>query len=112
MSLKALLPHMGLVVSHGGSGTTLHPLAEGLHFVLPQGADQFSNAQVIADTGLGIRLLNEELTADSVGELSAALRHALIGGRRLPAAGTHEGIGPVEASCGRGGANTKGRAEE
>lgn len=74
VSAHALLPHVDLVVSHGGSATTLETLAQGLpHLVLPQGADQFSNAQVVVDAGLGVRLLPSEVTAEAVGEQAAAL---------------------------------------
>ena len=33
---------------------------------VPQGADQFMNARRIVKTGLGLRLMPEELTADAV----------------------------------------------
>ncbi|MEV6480029.1 glycosyltransferase [Streptomyces sp. NPDC051576] len=69
-----LLPHVDLVVSHGGSGTTLESLAHGLpHLVIPQGADQFSNAQMVVDAGAGRRVLPADLTADVVFEHARAL---------------------------------------
>ena len=53
-----LLPHCHAVVAHGGSGTTLAALAHGLPLlVLPQGANQFWNAERCAALGVGIRLL-------------------------------------------------------
>jgi UDP:flavonoid glycosyltransferase YjiC (YdhE family) len=62
-----VLSHADLVVSHGGSGTTLETMARGLpHLVLPQGADQFSNAQVVSDAGLARRILPSELTSEAV----------------------------------------------
>lgn len=70
----AALPHVDLLVGHGGSGTMLETLAHGLpQLVLPQSADQFANAQVIADAGLGHQLLPAEVTAEAVGEHAAAL---------------------------------------
>ena len=42
-----------LVVHHGGSGTVLAALAAGVpQLVIPTGADQFVNADRLADTGL------------------------------------------------------------
>jgi UDP:flavonoid glycosyltransferase YjiC (YdhE family) len=63
----ALLPRVDLVVHHGGSGTTLGALANGLpQLVLPQGADQFNNAEAVVTSGAGAQLLPTELTADAV----------------------------------------------
>ncbi|RSM39847.1 glycosyltransferase [Amycolatopsis balhimycina DSM 5908] len=63
----ALLPHVDLVVHHGGSGTTLGAFGAGLpQLLLPQGADQFSNAAAVLAAGAGDRLLGAEVTADAV----------------------------------------------
>jgi UDP:flavonoid glycosyltransferase YjiC (YdhE family) len=62
-----LLPHVDVVVHHGGSGTTLGALAVGApQLVLPQGADQFANAEAVTVAGAGLRLLADELSADAV----------------------------------------------
>ncbi|WP_370970600.1 glycosyltransferase [Amycolatopsis sp. cg9] len=62
-----LLPHVDLVVHHGGSGTTLGAFGAGLpQLLLPQGADQFSNADAVVAAGVGARLLAAEVTADAV----------------------------------------------
>jgi hypothetical protein len=69
-----LLPHLDVVVHHGGSGTMLGALAHGLpQLLLPHGADQFMNAQALIDSGAGLRLLPEEITADAVAEAVQAL---------------------------------------
>ena len=69
-----LLPHADLVVHHGGSGTTLGALAQGLpQLVLPQGADQFINADVIAGAGLGSALRGAEATSEAIGAAAAQL---------------------------------------
>ncbi|MFD2466606.1 glycosyltransferase [Amycolatopsis silviterrae] len=69
-----LLPHVDLVVHHGGSGTTLGAFAAGVpQLVLPQGADQFTNADAVIEAGAGAKLLGDELTADAVREASARL---------------------------------------
>jgi UDP:flavonoid glycosyltransferase YjiC (YdhE family) len=61
-----------LVVHHGGSGTTLGALAVGVpQLVLPQGADQFANAEALASTGAGLRL--DEVSADAVTEHARTL---------------------------------------
>jgi MGT family glycosyltransferase len=50
----ALLPHLDLVVSHGGSGTVIGALAYGVpQIVIPLGADQMLNANRVDDTGAG-----------------------------------------------------------
>lgn len=65
----AAISHAGLVVHHGGSGTTLGALAAGVpQLLLPQGADQFANADALVAAGAALRLLPGELTADAVAE--------------------------------------------
>ena len=62
-----LLPRCDVVVAHGGSGTTLAALALGLPLLLlPQGANQFENAERCAALGVGIRLLPEQVSAAAV----------------------------------------------
>ncbi|HKS47952.1 MAG TPA: glycosyltransferase [Amycolatopsis sp.] len=72
-----LLPQADLVVHHGGSGTTLGALANGLpQLVLPQGADQFSNAEVVTAAGAGDQLLGGDQSAEAV---TAKVNHLLTG---------------------------------
>lgn len=62
-----LLPRCDVVVAHGGSGTTLAALVHGLPMlVLPQGANQFWNAERCAALGVGTRLLPGEVDPESV----------------------------------------------
>jgi UDP:flavonoid glycosyltransferase YjiC (YdhE family) len=75
VTLRAWVPqaevvsHADLVVHHGGSGTTLGALAAGVpQLVLPQGADQFANAEALLAAGAARRLLPGELSADAVTE--------------------------------------------
>jgi UDP:flavonoid glycosyltransferase YjiC (YdhE family) len=69
-----LLAHADLVAHHGGSGTTIAAMGHGVpQLVLPQGADQFRNAQIVANTGLGVQLVGEEFTADAVHEAAVKL---------------------------------------
>lgn len=82
-----LLPHCDAVVAHGGSGTTLAALAHGLpSLLLPQGADQLSNARRVAGAGAGTLLPRSDVTPDAV---RAAVRSLLsepgyrVGARRL-----------------------------
>ena len=92
VSQAELLPHADVVVHHGGSGTTLGALAAGApQLVLPQGADQFANADAVAASGAGLRLLPDELSADAVAEHVRALlaRH---GGHRDAARAVAEEI--------------------
>lgn len=76
-----LWPHVDVVVHHGGSGTTLGALTVGVpQVILPQGADQFANAEALSAAGAALRLLPGELSADAITE------HAR---RLLPRHGDH-----------------------
>ncbi|MFG1868611.1 glycosyltransferase [Micromonospora arborensis] len=69
-----LLPHVDVVVHHGGSGTTLGALAVGVpQLMLPQGADQFANAEAVSAAGAALRLLPEEVDAAAVAERARRL---------------------------------------
>ncbi|GAB3708840.1 glycosyltransferase [Amycolatopsis oliviviridis] len=69
-----LLPHVDLVVHHGGSGTTLGAFGAGLpQLVLPQGADQFTNAEAVAAAGVGAQLIGEGATEDAIHERARGL---------------------------------------
>jgi UDP:flavonoid glycosyltransferase YjiC (YdhE family) len=62
-----VLPHARAVVFHGGSGTMLGALAHGLPLVvLPQGADQFDNADVCEAAGAAVVVRPDELDARAV----------------------------------------------
>jgi UDP:flavonoid glycosyltransferase YjiC (YdhE family) len=62
-----LLPRCRLVVSHAGSGTLLSALSHGIPtLALPQGADQFRNAERLAATGAGRVLMPPQIDVDSV----------------------------------------------
>ena len=69
-----LLPWCDAAVVHGGSGTMLGALAHGVPMlVLPQGADQWNNAERVAAAGAGRRLLRDEVTVDTIGDGITAL---------------------------------------
>ena len=69
-----LLPHCDAVVAHGGSGTTLAALAHGLPLLLlPQGANQFWNAERCAGLGVGLRLPPGTVDAGAVRDAVATL---------------------------------------
>lgn len=75
--LAELLSGVDAVVTHGGSGTVLGTLAAGLPMVVvPQGADQHINAELVADRGLGIAFplgpVPPRAVADALGEVLAA----------------------------------------
>lgn len=64
-----LLPWCDAAVVHGGSGTMLGALAHGVPMlVLPQGADQWNNAERVAAAGAGRPLLPDEVTRDAIGD--------------------------------------------
>jgi UDP:flavonoid glycosyltransferase YjiC (YdhE family) len=67
-----LMPHVDVVVHHGGSGTTLGALAAGVpQLILPQGADQFANADAVQAAGAGLRL--DEPSAEAVADHTRTL---------------------------------------
>jgi UDP:flavonoid glycosyltransferase YjiC (YdhE family) len=73
---SAVLPMVDLIVQHGGTGTVLGALAAGLpQLVLPQGADQFLNAEILTAAGVAKALQND---AQQPGAISDAVQ-ALIG---------------------------------
>lgn len=79
-----LLRHVDVVVHHGGSGTTLGALAVGApQLLLPQGADQFANADAVTAAGAGLRLLPDEVDPEAVAE---RVRTLLRGGDHIDAA--------------------------
>jgi len=81
-----LLPHVDLVVQHGGNGTTFGALGSGVPQLFLQnlpGPDQLLNAGMVCDTGAGARLKHEEVTAQSVAEAANLL---LTDGERRAAA--------------------------
>ena len=62
-----LLPHCAAVVHHAGAGTTFGVLAHGLASVaLPQSADNFTIAALLAQAGAAQTLMPGEVTAPAV----------------------------------------------
>jgi len=62
-----ILPLCDVAVGHAGSGSTLGALAHGLPMLLlPNGADQFENAQACAALGVATVLMPDALTAEAV----------------------------------------------
>jgi UDP:flavonoid glycosyltransferase YjiC (YdhE family) len=71
---REILPRASVVVSHGGSGSTLGALAHGCPIVfVPQGADQFENALATADAGAGIVVMPKDQTVSNLREALQAL---------------------------------------
>jgi UDP:flavonoid glycosyltransferase YjiC (YdhE family) len=78
VSQESVLRQVDLVVHHGGSGTMLGALSNGLpQLILPQGADQFFNADAITKIQAGLGLRNEEQVP---GAISAAVGELLTDG--------------------------------
>ena len=62
-----VLERSAVVVSHGGSGTFLGALAQGLpQLCLPQAADQFRNAEGGRRAGAALALMPGEISPESV----------------------------------------------
>ena len=73
---SAVLPLVDLIVHHGGTGTVLSALEVGLpQLLLPQGADQFFNAEILTAAGAAQALPND---AQQPGAIGAAVQ-ALLG---------------------------------
>lgn len=64
-----LLPRCSAVVSQGGAGIMFGTFTHGLpHLVLPQGGDQFMNAEAIELAGAGLALHPAEVTGAAVAD--------------------------------------------
>jgi UDP:flavonoid glycosyltransferase YjiC (YdhE family) len=62
-----VLKHVDLVVHHGGAGTMMSTLAQGLpQLILPQGADQPFNAMAIERAGAGRGMTNDAQTPETL----------------------------------------------
>ncbi|HET9304009.1 MAG TPA: glycosyltransferase [Propionibacteriaceae bacterium] len=71
---SAVLPLVDVIVHHGGTGTVLSALEAGLpQLLLPQGADQFFNAEILTAAGAGRRLPNDAQQPGAIGEAVQAL---------------------------------------
>ncbi|HEU5484729.1 MAG TPA: glycosyltransferase [Microlunatus sp.] len=70
----AVLRQVDLIVHHGGTGTVLAALEVGLpQVILPQGADQPFNADLIQRAGAGRSQSNDDYTAGSISQLVGPL---------------------------------------
>ena len=66
---SAVLPLIDLIVHHGGTGTVLSALEVGLpQLLLPQGADQFINAEILTAAGAARALPNDAQPPAAIGE--------------------------------------------
>jgi UDP:flavonoid glycosyltransferase YjiC (YdhE family) len=67
--LAGVLARCDAVVSQGGSGVMLAALAHGLpQLMLPQGADQFRNAEICTRTGAALALAPQDATPDAISD--------------------------------------------
>jgi UDP:flavonoid glycosyltransferase YjiC (YdhE family) len=74
VSQAAVLREVDLVVHHGGAGTMLGALSNGLpQLILPQGADQFFNAAAITRVQAGHGLRNDEQVPGAIGAVVGEL---------------------------------------
>ena len=66
---SAVLTLIDLIVHHGGTGTVLSALEVGLpQLLLPQGADQFINAEILTAAGAARALPNDAQLPAAIGE--------------------------------------------
>jgi UDP:flavonoid glycosyltransferase YjiC (YdhE family) len=67
--LASVLSRCSAVVSQGGSGVMLGAMAHGLpQLMLPQGADQFRNAELCAPTGAALALMPQDATPAAISD--------------------------------------------
>jgi UDP:flavonoid glycosyltransferase YjiC (YdhE family) len=81
-----LLPHVDLVVQHGGNGTTFATMATGVPQLFIQnlpGPDQLLNADMVCDAGAGEKMLLDEVSASAV---AAAAKRLIVDEERRAAA--------------------------
>ncbi len=72
---QEILPACSAVITHGGAGSMLGALMFGCPILfVPQGADQFTNAERVINAGAGLRLLPREVSPDAI---RAGLRRLL-----------------------------------
>jgi UDP:flavonoid glycosyltransferase YjiC (YdhE family) len=69
-----VLPLVDVIVHHGGTGTVLSALECGLpQLILPQGADQFANADILTSIGAGRSRLSDAQQPGAIGREVTAL---------------------------------------
>jgi UDP:flavonoid glycosyltransferase YjiC (YdhE family) len=69
LPMEHLLDSVSAVVTHGGAGTTLGALARGVPMlVIPQGADQFIQADRVAAAGAGLALTPDRYSPTTAAE--------------------------------------------
>ena len=69
-----LLPYCSVFINHGGSGALIGAANAGVPVLaIPQGADQFLNAEVIKERGVGLRLMPDQFSPESVRDATRAL---------------------------------------
>ncbi|PZG24365.1 glycosyltransferase [Micromonospora craterilacus] len=74
VSQAGLLPHVDLVVHHGGSGTTLGAFDAGVpQLSFPWAGDSFANAQAVAQAKAGDHLLPDAINSEAVASTAKRL---------------------------------------
>jgi UDP:flavonoid glycosyltransferase YjiC (YdhE family) len=69
-----VLPLVDVMVHHGGTGSVLSALEAGVpQLILPQGADQFLNADLLVSAGAGRALLNDDQAPGAIAEAVSTL---------------------------------------
>ncbi|WP_158716972.1 nucleotide disphospho-sugar-binding domain-containing protein [Streptomyces rimosus] len=74
LPLNAVLPACGLVIHHGGAGTTMTTVLAGRpQLVLPRGLDHYTNAERVIQAGAALSVPPEQLDAETIIEHCARL---------------------------------------
>jgi MGT family glycosyltransferase len=102
----AVLEHASAFVTHAGMGSAKEGLAAGVPLVaVPQAADQFGNAERIAELGVGLHLPAEEVTPTTLrdavervsGDPAIAARVRQVGAEMAAEGGTTAAADAIEA---------------
>jgi UDP:flavonoid glycosyltransferase YjiC (YdhE family) len=79
-----LLPYCSVFINHGGSGALIGAAMAGVPMLaIPQGADQFFNADVIHERGIGLRLMPDEVSPDTVRDATRTLLEDPVYGQTI-----------------------------
>lgn len=92
LSHAAVIPHVDLVVTHGGMGTTQRALAAGVPLVVvPWGRDQLETARRVVHGGAGVSVPRTRLSAATLRAAAERARQCAPAAQQMAAAFANAG---------------------